>query len=86
MGMDLSPFGPFLHAPEQGKPENSIRLAGGTPLDSGRFRQTVNIRKKECADAYCRLDCQNLHTVCRHDCPGRSDVCGRGMLLHRPSF
>jgi hypothetical protein len=37
--------------------KNNIRSAHGTPIDSGRFRHAVNIRKKKCADKYCCLDC-----------------------------
>jgi hypothetical protein len=37
--------------------KNNIRSAHGTPVDSGRFRQVVNVRKKKCADKFCCIDC-----------------------------
>ena len=70
-----------------GKPfKNNIRSACGTPVDSGRFRQAVNIRKKKCADKYCRIDCQSLHAVCLSHCSGRTHPCDSGGLLHGPAF
>ena len=51
-------FGTFALVPVlEENIKNNIRSAGGTPLDSGRFRQAHNIRKKRCADKYCRIDC-----------------------------
>src|ERR1700732_3793038 len=66
--------------------KNNIRLAHGTPIDSERFRQAVNIRKRRCADKYCCIDCQSLHTVCRYYWLGRPRACGRGGLLYCPTL
>ena len=46
----------------------------------------VNFRKKSCADKYCRIDCQSLHSVCSSRSPGRADPCDRGRLLYGAAF
>ena len=74
-------------AGSQEKPlKNNIRSAGGTPVNSGRFRQAVNIRKKKCADKYCRIDCQSLHAVCFSHGPGRAHSGDSGGLLYGPAL
>src|SRR6201988_4081785 len=39
-------FGLFVRVPEGKTPKNNIRLVRGTPIDSRRFRQAVNLERK----------------------------------------
>src|ERR1035438_2164499 len=67
----------------QGKTiQNKVRPPRGTPVDSERFRRAVNVRKKRCADKYCRLDCQSLYPICHSHPAYRTRTCGGGGHLH----
>ncbi len=66
--------------------QNSNRFRSGTPINSGRFRQAVNTRKKRRAAKRSRCHRQGLYPVCLPRRRSRAPAGGRGGLLHVPAL